>query len=113
VRLALVLRQGQERRVPTVGAHARSIADRKPGVVADVRPWNALDLVLVEERRPDPGQVDLRTGRTGAERPQADQEHDDSQCISLHETLEVWLELMRQILVWGAREVHRLPATRY
>ena len=67
MRLALVLGQRQQRRVPAVGAQPRRVVDRQPGVVADVGARNALDLVFVEDRRPHAAQVDLRRRRTHAE----------------------------------------------
>jgi hypothetical protein len=54
VRFALVLRQRQQRGVPAVGAQARRVVDRQAGIVAHVRAGDALDLVLVEDRRPHP-----------------------------------------------------------
>ena len=52
VRLALVFGQREDRRVPAVPVQAARFVDREAEIVADVRPWNALRLILVEPRRP-------------------------------------------------------------
>ena len=52
MRLALMLGQREDRRVPAVGVQACRLVDRNPQVVADVRTGNALRLILVKPRRP-------------------------------------------------------------
>src|SRR5678816_1948699 len=59
MRLALMFQQRQQRGVPGVGLPTRRVVDRQSRVVADVRSWDTLGLVLVKDRRPDAAQIDL------------------------------------------------------
>ena len=52
MRLALMLGQRENFRVPGGGSHARRVGDREPEVVADFGAGNAFRLVLVEHGIP-------------------------------------------------------------
>ena len=52
VRLALMLGQRQQRCVPTVATQPGGVVDREAEVIADLRSWDALGLVLVKAGRP-------------------------------------------------------------
>ena len=80
MRLALVLGQRQQRRVPAVGAQPRGVVDRQAGVVADLGARHALDLVFVKDRRPHATQIDLRRGRSRGARGA---DHDDQTCYQV------------------------------
>ncbi len=59
VRSALPLRQGHHGSAPSVAPHAVRIVDRDAQIVAQLRTWNALRLVLVETGCPFTGEIDL------------------------------------------------------
>jgi hypothetical protein len=80
MRLALMFRHREDRRVPRVGLHARRVVDRQPRVIADVRARHALRLILVKNRSPDAVEIDLRVGATRRGERRRHHEHggDDS-----------------------------------
>jgi hypothetical protein len=59
MRLALMFRQCQQRRIPGVGPLARGVVDGEPGVVANLRAGDALGLIFMEDRRPNAVQINL------------------------------------------------------
>ena len=52
MRLGLMLAKRENRGVPAVGFQATGVVERKTGVVAELRSWNAVGLILVIQRRP-------------------------------------------------------------
>jgi hypothetical protein len=85
VRLALVFRQRQQPGVPAVGAQPRRLVDRQARVVADVGSRNPLDLILMEDRRPHPREIDLRERRPADETDRQDDRR-TTRCAA-HESL--------------------------
>jgi hypothetical protein len=69
VRLALVLGQGEQRRVPGFRTPTSRLGDRQAEKVADIRARGALDRILVHDRRPDTGKIDLRGCRHSGHHP--------------------------------------------
>src|SRR3989442_13986016 len=57
MRLALMLGQRQQRRVPAVGMKARGFVDWKAEIIADLRSRDPLRLILVEARSPLAGEI--------------------------------------------------------
>src|SRR6266853_3098777 len=57
MRLALMFGQREDRRIPGVAVLPRRVVNREAQVVADVRPGNALGVILVKTRGPFAGQV--------------------------------------------------------
>src|SRR5580765_2690374 len=72
MRLALMLRQREDGRIPRVAVLARRVVNRQAQVVADVRPGNALGLILVKPRRPFAGEI---YADRGARRALRDERH--------------------------------------
>src|SRR4029453_15251542 len=60
VRLELMFRKSQKRRLPRVRPLSCRRCDRQTSVVADIRPGNALQPVFVVNRIPIPDEIDLR-----------------------------------------------------
>jgi hypothetical protein len=60
VRLALVFRQRQQRGVPRLRTLTCGVVDGQAEKVADIGTGGALDRILVHDRRPHPGEIDLR-----------------------------------------------------
>ncbi|MNC85446.1 hypothetical protein D3C83_10450 [compost metagenome] len=71
MRAALVLGQGQARRIPAVGPLAGSGIDRQAQIVAELGTRTALRLILVEEARPVAVQRALRRRRTRRDEQEA------------------------------------------
>ena len=96
MRLALMLREREQRGVPAVGPHPHRVVDGKAGVVADVGTGNPFDLVFVEDRRPHPCQIHLR--ERGSRGPDQGRKH-TAECagMSHHGVLEKWLVRARNI----------------
>jgi hypothetical protein len=69
VRLAGVLLHREDAGVPGLAAQPAGVVDGKTEVIADLRARCALDLVLVHDRRPDTGEVDLRGRRSNRDNP--------------------------------------------
>src|SRR2546422_958549 len=59
MRLALMLRQREQRRIPAVASQAGCIVDWKAEVVADFRTGNALRLIFMKPRSPFSGWINL------------------------------------------------------
>ncbi len=73
MRPALILRQLHQRCVPALGAQPPRGVDREPDVLADFRPCDAFDAILVEARRPIAGRIDLRTRGWARQRGEREQ----------------------------------------
>ena len=72
MRLARVLLHRQDAGVPRLASHPSGIVDRQTQVVADLGTRRAFDLVLVHDRRPDAGEIDLRGRRPNGHNPDDD-----------------------------------------
>src|SRR5690606_33283257 len=64
---ALIVRQRQDRRAPALRAKTIGVVQRQPGVVAELRPGNAVGIVLAVSSGPNSREVDLRLGDVHAD----------------------------------------------